>query len=118
MSSVGALRKDVRPIDANVEELGYCAQTCVAVLTTVNTRTNMTMTKISMMRTKVMKTSVVMNEGLRNDSKNVYVSLSGILKKKISFHETLPQESEFLSKCRHYWRIKFGLIFVSVSCCL
>ena len=46
-----------------------------------------------------MKTSVVMSEGLRNDSKNVYVSLSGILKKTINFHETLPQESEFLSKC-------------------
>ena len=59
-----------------------------------------------------------MSEGLRNDSKNVYVSLSGILKKTINFHETLPQESEFLSKCRHYWRIKFGLFFMSASCCL
>ena len=37
-----------------------------------------------------MKKSVVINEGLRNDSKNVYVSLSGVLKKKINFHETLP----------------------------
>ena len=115
---MGALRKDVRPIDANVEELGYCARTCVAVLTTVNARTSMATTNINMVRTKVMKTSVVMNEGLRNDSKNVYVSLSGILKKTINFHETLPQESEFLSKCRHYWRIKFGLFFMSASCCL
>ena len=115
---MGALRKDVRPIDANVEELGFCARTCVAVLTTVNARTSMTTTSISMMRTKVMKTSVVMSEGLRNDSKNVYVSLSGILKKTINFHETLPQESEFLSKCRHYWRIKFGLFFMSAYCCL
>ena len=98
--------------------LGFCARTCVAVLTTVNARTSMTTTSISMMRTKVMKTSVVMSEGLRNDSKNVYVSLSGILKKTINFHETLPQESEFLSKCRHYWRIKFGLFFMSASCCL
>ena len=97
---------------------GYCARTCVAVLTTVNARTSMATTNINMMRTKVMKTSVVMNEGLRNDSKNVYVSLSGILKKTINFHETLPQESEFLSKCRHYWRIKFGLFFMSASCCL
>ena len=78
----------------------------------------MATTSINMMRTKVMKTSVVMNERLRNDSKNVYVSLSGILKKTINFHETLPQESEFLSKCRHYWRIKFGLFFMSASCCL
>ena len=60
-----------------------------------------------------MKTSVVMSEVLRNDSKNVYVSLSGILKKTINFYETLPQESEFLSKCRHYWRINFGLFFMS-----
>ena len=65
-----------------------------------------------------MKTSVVMSEGLRNDSKNVHVSFSGILKKTINFHETLPQESELLSKCRHYWRIKFGLFFMSASCCL
>lgn len=65
-----------------------------------------------------MKTSVVMSEGLRNDSKKVYVSLSGILKKTINFHETLPLENEFLSKCRHYWRIKFGLFFMSASCCL
>jgi len=62
--------------------------------------------------------SVVMSEGLCNDSKNVYVSLSGILKKTINFHETFPQESEFLSKCRHYWRIKLGLFFMSASCCL
>ena len=119
---MGALRKDVRPIDANVEELGFCARTCrvrpVAVLTTVNARTSMTTTSISMMRTKVMKTSVVISEGLRSDSKNVYVSSSGILKKTINFHETLPQESEFISKCRHYCRIKFGLFFMSASCCL
>ena len=35
-----------------------------------------------------MKTSVVMNEGLCNCSKNVYVSLLGILKKTINFHDT------------------------------
>ena len=104
---MGALRKDIRPIDANVEELGYCARTCVAVLTTVNARTSMATTNINMVRTKVMKTSVVMNEGLRNDSKNVYVSLSGILKKTINF-----------SKCRHYWGIKIGLFFMSAYCCL
>ena len=56
-----------------------------------------------MMRTKVMKTSVVMSEGLRNDLKYMYVSFSGILKKTIDFHKSLPQESEFLNKCRHYW---------------
>ena len=50
--------------------------------------------------------------------KEVYVSLSGILKKTINFHETLPQENEFLSKCRHYWRTKSGLFFMSASCCL
>ena len=50
--------------------------------------------------------------GLRNDSKNVYVSLSGNLKKTINFHETLPQESEFLSKCRHYW----GIILKNLGC--
>ena len=94
---MGALRKDVRPIDANVEELGFCARTCVTVLTTVNARISMSTTSISMMRTKVMKTSVVMSEGLRNDSKNVYVSLSGILKKTINFHETLPQEVNSLA---------------------
>ena len=55
-----------------------------------------------------MKTSVVMSEGLQNDSKNVYVSLSGILKKTINFHKTLPQESEFLRK--------LGLFFMSASC--
>ena len=52
----------------------------MAVLTTVNARASMTTTSISMMRTKVMKRGVVMSEGLRNDSKNVYVSLSGILR--------------------------------------
>ena len=102
LPSVGNLRKDIRPIDANVEELGFCARTCEALLVTMCARTSMTTTSISMMRTKVMKTSVVTSEGLRNDSKNVYVSLSGNLKKTINFHETLPQESEFLSKCRHY----------------
>ena len=98
---MGALRRDVQPIDANVEELGYCAWTCVAVLTTVNARTSMTTTSMSMMRTKVMKTCVVMSEGLRNDSKNVYVSFSDILKKTIDFHKSLPQEGEFLNKCTH-----------------
>ena len=115
---MGALRKDVRPIDANVEELGFCARTCVAVLTTVNARTSMTTTSISMMRTKVMKASVVISEGLRNDSKNVYVSLSGILKKTINFQDTVPQESELLSKFIYFWQIKFGLFFMSASCCL
>ena len=62
----------------------------------------MTTTSISMMRMKVMRMSVVMSEGLRNDLKYMYVSFSGILKKKIDFHKSLPQESEFLNKCRHY----------------
>ena len=110
---MGALRKDVQPINANVEELGFCARTCVAVLTTVNARTIMTTTSISMM-----KTSVVLSEGLPNYSKNVYVSLSGILKKTVNFNETLPQESEFLFKFRHNWGIKFGLFFMSASCCV
>ena len=44
-----------------------------------------------------MKTSVVMSEVLRNDLKNLHVSSSGILKKTINFHETLPQESESLA---------------------
>ena len=113
MSSVGAVRRDVPPIYANVEELGYCARTCAAALTTVNARTSMTTTSISMTRT-----SVVMSEGLRNNSKDVNVSFSGILKKTIDFHESVPQESEFLNKCRHHWRLTFGLFFVGASCCL
>ena len=104
---LGALGRDVQPIDANVEELGYCAWTYVAVLTTENARTSMMTTSISVMR-----------EGLRNDSKNVYVSFSGILKKTIDFHKSLPQESEFLNKCGQHWQIKFGLFFISASCCL
>lgn len=104
---LGALGRDVQPIDANVEELGYCAWTYVAALTTENARTSMMTTSISVMR-----------EGLRNDSKNVYVSFSGILKKTIDFHKSLPQESEFLNKCGQHWQIKFGLFFISASCCL
>ena len=72
---MGALRKDVRPIDANVEELGYCARTCVSVLTTVNGRTSMTTTNISMMRTKV-------KESLLR------------LPKSISFNEELQRKPE------------------------
>ena len=91
---MGALGGDVRIIDANDKELGYCAQTCVAVLTTMNARTSMTTTSISMMRTKVMRMSVVMSGGLRNDSKYVYVCFSGILKKTIDFHESLLHSGE------------------------